>query len=220
MSPAAEAQKSAQDRSGKLGGKDFEETFKPKNAAVRELGDPKAKPKKKKKKGPKAVIILIVILLLLGGSAAALYFSGNLNNALALVGLSKTVQEPSLATQQAALDQRAAELDAKEKELVDLQKKLDAQQAELENTEASPSANPTFESILSGFSEEKLKELKQVGAIYTKMDPAAAAAIMLGIYDSTQIAVIVYHMQPAAAALLLAKLDPSLAGDVTQIMTS
>jgi flagellar motility protein MotE (MotC chaperone) len=218
MSPAAEKQKTAQDRSGKLGGKDFEETFKPKGTTVKELEEPKGK-KKKKKSGPKVLIIIIIIILLLAGSAAALYFSGNLNNVLSMVGLAPSTPSQSIEEQQAALDQKAAELDAKAQELDKLQLKLDAQQAALESASAAPSASPTFEAILSGFSEEKLKELKQVGAIYSKMDPAAAAAIMLGIYDSTQIAVIVYFMQPAASALLLAKLDPSLAGDVTKIMT-
>ena len=218
MSPAAELKRAAPEKPGKLGGKDFADTFKPKGT-VKELVEPKAKKKKKKSKA-KIIIILIVIIVLLGGSAAALYFSGNLNAVLAVVGLAKADQGLSIAEQQAALDQKASDLAAKEQELDEHQKKLESQQAALDSASASPSASPSFETILSGYSEEKLADLKRVGVIYSKMDPAAAAAIMLGIYDSTQIAVIVFHMQPAASALLLAQLDPSLAGDVTMIMTS
>lgn len=218
MSPEAESVKTAPSRSGKLGGKNFEETFKPNKAIARDLEEPKGKKKKKKSKG---LVIFLVIIVLLAGSGAALYFTGFLNDALAMLGLSKPSEGFTISELQAALDEKTTELEAAVKEINALQAELEAQQAQLDSVAAAaPSANPSFETILAGFSEEKLTELKQIGTIYSKMDPAAAAAIMLGIYDSTQIAVIVYYMQPAASALLLEQLDPALAGDVTLIMTS
>ena len=222
MSPAAEDKK-ASGKAAKLGGKEFEETFKPKKgASAKELEDPKSKGKKKKKKGPKPIIFIIVIVVLLGGSFAFLYLSGNLTKALSMVGLGppQPSASVSLEEQQKALDQKAAELKAKEQTLTELQAKLDKQKAAQASAAASPSASPTFETYRAGLSAEKLAELKQVGSIYSKMDAAAAVTIMTKIYDAQQIAVIVYYMNPAAAALVLAKLEPALSASVTKLLTS
>lgn len=227
MSPAAEAAKRTS-KSAKLGGKEFEDTFKPKSrdSTARELEDHKEKEKGKKKKSGlrKIIIILFVLIILVGGAVAALYFSGNLDTAFEAVGLKKPAALITIEELETALGQRETALNEKEKELGALQEKLDAQQKALDDaqsaTSASAAANMTFEEIRSGFSEKKLSELKQVGAIYSKMDAAAAAAIITNIYDDQQIAVIIYHMQPAAAALVLANLDAQLAADVTKILTS
>jgi flagellar motility protein MotE (MotC chaperone) len=158
---------------------------------------------------------------LLAGAVAALYFSGNLNYVMGLVGLSKpaATATTTIEDQQKALEQQAADLAAKEEALSELQKKLDEQQAALD-AQSVPSPSPTFETVLAGLSEEKLSEIKQVGAIYSKMDPAAAAEIISKIYDTQHIAIIIYNMQPAASALVLAKLDPALAADVTTLLAS
>jgi flagellar motility protein MotE (MotC chaperone) len=226
MSPAAEAQRPS--RSAKLGGKEFEETFKPKSreSTAKDLEDKKGKEKPKKKKSGfrKVIFILLALIILMGGAVAALYFSGNLNAVFEAVGLKKSAAVMTLEERQAALDQREATLDEREKELGELQKKLDAQQQAFDDAQgaadASAAADRTFEEIRSGFSEEKLAELKQVGAIYSKMDAAAAASIMTNLYNEQQIAVIIYYMQPAAAALVLANLDAQLAAGVTKILTS
>ena len=219
MSPGAGKQKKAED-------KEFEETFKPKKGNIPEkLEDDKKGKKKKKKPGfIKILIIIGIIIILLGGAVTALYFSGILTPLLDMAGIHlqlPTNPGPSIAEQQAALDQRKTELDAREEELNKLKDKLDAQQTALDAAaEASAAAAATLEGILSGYSEQKLAELKQVGSIYTKMDPAAAATIMTRIYDSKQLAVIIYYMQPAASALVMEKLDPGLAADITSILTS
>ena len=224
MSPAADTQRSASAKSSKLGGKEFEETFKPKSRDG-SAKEPEGKKGKKKKAGfPKLIIIIMIIVVLLGGAGTALYFSGMLNPVLAKAGLIKASPGISLADQQAALDKKAADLVAKESTLNELQKKLDAQQAtaaaSASAAAASPSVSPTFETLLTGLSTEKLTELQQVGSIYSKMDPTAAVAIMTKIYDTKQIAVIIYYMQPAVAALVLAKLDPTLAANVTKLLTN
>lgn len=223
----------AEAKSNKLGGKEFEETFKPKSRdsiADKDIEDTGKKKKnkkkdsgKKKKSGfPKLVLILMIVLVLIGGAGAALYFSGNLTTVFEAVGLTKPPEEVALEDKQAALDQRETALNEREKTLNELQAKLDAQQKALDDAEsaaiASAEANRTFEEIRAGFSDEKLAELKQIGAIYSKMDAVAAAAIMTKIYDDQQIAVIIYYMQPAASALLLSKLDISLAASVTQLL--
>jgi flagellar motility protein MotE (MotC chaperone) len=227
MSPAAETKKPS--KSDKLGGKEFEETFKPKGRdstakQLEEKTDKKNEDKKKKSGFPKIIIFLMIFIVLVAGAGAALYFSGSLSTVFEAVGLKKPTAAVTIEEQQAALEQREAALDEKEQSLDKLQAELDARQQTLEEAESaaavSADANRTFEEIRSGFSEEKLAELKQVGAIYSKMDAAAAAAIIENIYNEQQIAVIVYNMQPAAAALVMAKLDASLAANVTGILTS
>lgn len=87
-------------------------------------------------------------------------------------------------------------------------------------TVESPATDPagTFQEMRAALSEEKLTELKKVGAIYSKMDPTAAADIMVEIYQPMELATIIYYMQPAAAASLLAKMDSAQAARITQIL--
>lgn len=222
MSPAAG--KTAAINTKTMGGKEFEETFRPKggNIVSGKLANEKTVVKKKRKKSVfiKILIILLALIVLLGGSVAALYFSGNLTAVFNLVGL-QLPSGPSIAERQAALDHREAELKAFEQSLNELAEELDARQAALEAAENTPPVTETtFEEIRAAFSDEKLSELQQLGVIYSKMDPAAAAAIMTEIYDADQIAVIVYNMKPAAAALVLEKLAPALAADVTEILAN
>ena len=221
MSPATDKRKSVSDPAEKPEGKADAPGRNVKTAAKK----PEAPKGKKKRKGSKVLIIFLIIFLilivLLGGSGAGLYFTGNLNGILEKTGLVKPSSTgPSIAEQQAAIDKKAAELSDKEQTLSDLQKKLDRQKAALASAEAAASASPTFSKTLAGMSAEKLAELKKVGLMYSSMDAAAAAAIMVKLYDQLQIAVIVYNMQPAASALLLSKLDPELAAGVTKLMTN
>lgn len=221
MSPAAE--KTAVSKQ-KMGGKEFEEAFKPKNSNIvygKLANEKETKKKKKKKTGfGKILIILILIVVLIGGAGAALYFSGNLTAVFDAVGLKLPSKGPSIAEQQAELDRRKAELDTYEQSLNELKAELDDRQAALEEAQMPEVQDTTFEGIRAGFSEEKLTELQQIGTIYSKMDATSAAAIMTQLYDSQQIAVIVFYMQPAASAAVLEKLDPELAADVTRIMAS
>ncbi len=192
MSPAAEARKLP--GTGKLGGKEFEETFKPisRDSTVKALEDKSDKNKGKKKKSGvrKIIIFLMIIIVLIGGAGAALYFSGNLNAVFEAVGLRKPAAAVTIEEQQAALTLREAELNEKEQKLQKQQEELDHRQKALEEAEkaaeASAAASRTFEEIRSDFSEAKLAELKQVGAIYSKMDAAAAAEIMEAIYDENR----------------------------------
>lgn len=207
--------------------KQFAETFKPKKGnpnLEKTLKESTAKKSaKKKKKGfPKIIIILLILVLLIGGAGAALYFSGNLNGVLGMVGITLPAPDTgaTLEEREAALDQREAELDKREKSLDLLESQLNEQQASLSENEDPEDVESTFEELLGGMSEQKLQELKKVGVIYSKMDPASAAAIMTEMYDTQQIAVIIYYMQPAASALALEAMDAEFAAGVTEILMS
>lgn len=226
MSPAKTNEKSASTKAEKLGGKEFEETFKPKkNPTEKDLVDKKDDKKgKKKKSGPRNVIVIfMIIVVLIAGAGAALYFSGNLTTVFALIGLTEEPIGMTLEEQQAALEQKKTELNTKEQALNELQAQLDAQQEALDSAkstaQAEALANRTFEETRLSFSSEKLSELQQIGVIYSKMDPTAAAAIMTELFDTKQIAIIIYYMPPAAAALVMEKMDAGLAAGATEILT-
>lgn len=204
---------------------EFEETFKPKKTAVNFGVSKNEKAKKatsKKANAPrKIIIILLAIILLLGAGGATLYFSGVLPQVLKSVGLSGFVvdAEATFEERQATLDHREAALDAREESLNKRENQLNAQEAKQAATPESESS-PDFEEMLKSLSDEKLTEIKRVGAIYSKMDPAEAATIMGSMYDDMEISSIVYYMQPEASALMLEQMESELAASVTKIMLS
>lgn len=251
MSPAADKQKGTSAKGGKLGGKEFEEAFKPNGKAAAEGAEGGKKGKKGKldkagkKKKPKILVVIIVILVLLvmvGGAGAFLYMSGNLNKlidqGLRAVGLQLISSQTASPSPSASTSPDVAETSPGASPSPQASASISPVQPSASGALTSPGVSPTvspgvsasaspsagttqsFESLRSSFSDEKLTELKQVGTIYSKMDAAAAAAIMTKIYDVKQIAVIVYYMQPAASAQVLAKLDPTVAANVTKLMTS
>lgn len=222
MSEAAVAEKRTAVKKNIGDSKEFAETFKPKKGNPNLEKAMKEVPKKKKRPFLKFIIIFLVFVLLIGGAGAALYFSGNLNNVLGLVGISLPIPQAgaTLEQREAALDKKEAELAAREEALRELETQLNEQEAALNESDEPETQEDTFEDIIAGLSEQKLLELEQVGVIYSKMDPASAAAIMTELYDTRQIAVIVYHMKPAASALALAAMDAELAASVTDILIS
>jgi flagellar motility protein MotE (MotC chaperone) len=222
MSEAAVMEKRSTVKKNVGDSKEFAETFKPKKGDAGLEKAMKEVPKKKKRRFLKIIIILLIFVLLIGGAAAALYFSGNLNSVLNLVGLSLPQANvgASLEQREAALDKREADLTAWEETPGELETRLNEQQAALDEKEAQENEEKTFEEILAGLSEQKLAELEQVGVIYSKMDPAAASAIMTELYNTRQIAVIIYYMKPAASALALEAMDSELAAGVTEILMS
>lgn len=108
------------------------------------------------------------------------------------------------------LDSDKQALAAEWKELEDAHTSLDAR-------EAAVTENETFQMpiYLRGLGDEKVKELKNLGSIYSKMDAETAADIMARLYDVTHIAMIIYHMDTTAAAEVLAALSPDTAAKVT-----
>jgi len=220
-------------------GKKFEETFKPANRPVPQ-DDVEAEKAggKKKGRGRRVLIIILALIVLVAAGAAALVFTGTADVILETFGIPNFLPGAEVRSLQYQLQQRAYELDNREQLLNAREDMLDQREAELlerseqldvrernlrkqqEEWEESVEAakKMTITDILASYSEDKLKSMQQVGAIYSKMEPEAAASIASELYDAQQIAVICYSMQPQAAAKLLENLDPKLAADVTEIL--
>jgi flagellar motility protein MotE (MotC chaperone) len=220
-------------------GKKFEETFKPSNRPVPpDAQEINRNPKKRKGGARRAIIIILVLLLLVAAGAAALVFTGTADVILESFGIPNFLPGAETRSLQYQLEQRAHQLDQREQLLNDREDMLSQRETELmeqsdrldireknlkrqqEEWEAEIEAakEMTIADILATYSDDKLQSMRQVGAIYSKMDAEAAAAIVSELYDAQQIAAICYSMQPQAAALMLEKLEPELAAEVTAIL--
>lgn len=200
---------------------EFENTFRPKQSNINfgALKNEKA-PKKKKKSRRKMRIVLLAVVVLIG-AGAALYFTGFLNPVLKLVGLSDSSDSQlTLEEREAALDLRETALNDREESLSQREEAVAAKEAEQDTQDGSVSTDQTFAEMLGDLSDEELEYFKKVGIIYSKMDPAEAAAIMGSMYDLKQISAIIYYMQPAASALVLEKMEAATAANVTEFLLS
>ena len=198
----------------------FEETFRPKKGIVN-FGKMKHEKAAGKRRGAlrKILIALLTVAVLLGGAFAALHFTGLLTPLLEMAGISVPAEtqltpeerEALLASREATLDKREKDLQAREEKLAAKEAEAAAQSEEAEPVES-------FAEWMEGLSDETLASLKKVGTIYSKMDPAGAAAILGSLGDLREISSILYCMQPAASALVLEQMEEKTAADITAMM--
>jgi flagellar motility protein MotE (MotC chaperone) len=137
-----------------------------------------------------------------------------------------------LVDKQTELDKKQAELDQRETDLNTRETALKEKESALTSTSTTDSTSTSstttsstdiqsstdFESMLKALSDEKLTEIKKLATIYSKMDAAAAATVMEGMYSNDDIALIVYYMTPASAASVLAKMNATLAASITTLV--
>lgn len=205
----------------------FEENFKPKRGVVnfgahKDEGKVK-RPKKRMKLPVRLLLIFLIVAVVLGGVTAGLYFTGMLTPAMELVGLVQPTPEPtaSLEEREALLDIRDQALTDREAALTKREQELSEKETELDRREAVLEATgDSFQLSLQGLDEDKLTEIKRVGSVYSKMEPAEAAAILNDMTDIMEVSLILYHMQPAASALVLAEMDTARAAEITRNLLS
>ncbi len=207
---------------GKTNDETFEKAFKPNKTDVNFGVATNEKVKKKKKSPVKKIIIIAALLLVLGGAGTAAYFFGYLDPVLLKVGIKKSEAVASLEQREANLEKRRRELDEREKSLNMAEDVLGKERKKLESDKAAAAAAvvETFEEIKSNLSEQKLEEIKKVALIYSTMDTSAAATVITKVYNTDDIAAIIFYMKPEAAAQLLAKLDTGLAANITKMLLS
>lgn len=173
------------------------------------------KPKKKKK--GKALRIIIILLLLAAIATIALWYLRIIPDPTGFwARKSLDEYQTQLDQQQTELDQKQAELDQREVDLNARETSISAQESTATGTTSASSDN--FETILGKLSTEKITELQKLASIYTKMDAAAAASIMTGMYSNQDIALIIYYMKADAAALVLANMSTTLAATITAMV--
>lgn len=207
--------------------KEFEENMSPRKDDPIPPVKKKERKELKKHKKSKLLLVLIALLVLAGVSLVAVRF-GVLEKfgipvppALrAVTGMTQTdtAQADTTQTNPGKTSDTQGDMTIPETtvqpEAPTVQNRTNTQTVE------SPATDPagTFQEMRAALSEEKLTELKKIGTIYSKMDPTAAADIMVEIYQPMELATIIYYMQPAAAAALLAKMDSAQAARITQIL--
>ncbi len=205
--------------------KEFEENMSPR----KDDPIPRAKKKKERKKHKKGKLLLILIaLLVLAGAFLVAVRFGVLEKfgipvPPALRAVTGTAQTDTVQTDTAQTDPTQTtdtQGDIAMPETTVQPEAPTVQNGTNTQTVESPATDPagTFQEMRASLSEEKLTELRKVGTIYSKMDPTAAADIMVEIYQPMELATIIYYMQPAAAAALLAKMDSAQAARITQIL--
>jgi flagellar motility protein MotE (MotC chaperone) len=115
------------------------------------------------------------------------------------------------------LNQRETELEereskvAKEKErLAELEKKLDDREKELDRKEWE--SVPIYRRPMT---DEELEDMKSIGEIYARMQPADAAAILASLYSIDDMAAILYYMSEESSSAILAAMDRTVAAEIT-----
>ena len=108
-------------------------------------------------------------------------------------------QEAALVGDNDNLDKRAAALTAREKAF----------------KEQQLNSTPLFRREIS---EEKLTELKNLGKIYSTMEPDAAAQALSLLSGAQEMSEVLFYMDNTAAAALMAALNPEIAAQITREM--
>lgn len=229
MNKAAKAQADTAKGKEEMEAITFRETFKPKVSHVNfgALKNEKREPQKavKRIKVKKRVLAIIIAVVLIVGAGIAAYCTGYLKPSLIRTGLVSGFQgQPDLEIAQ-ALEKQKEELDSREQELNDREKSLDereraleAKQSETGDSETLMLGSQTFRQKMEKLDEDKLSDLKRVSAIYNNMAPKQAAAILISLYDQTELAAIIYYMQPKVSAQVLQQMEPKTAAGITELL--
>ncbi len=191
-------------------------------------------PGKMKKKSGKGLILLIIIVVLIGATAAVLYYTGKLTPILESIGLVGAEAETEalmsaeeLNAWKLKLDLRETEIKEKEEELLIKEQQLADKEKELivkennlkiygQSGQYEEEYTETFQEMLGSLTEEEINYYKRISTVYSKMDPAEAASVIVQLYDIQKTSAIIYYMQPSASALILQQMDEATAADITE----
>ncbi len=208
--------------------KEFEAAFKPSKSRVsfgKAKGEVPPRPKVKGKRAGRTLLVILAVLLLIGGALAALYLSGILTPLLELAGLVPPAVEPglSLEEREALVDIRQRELTAQRESLDRREEELAARIAQWEEIQAAMESGEdarSFQETLGGMPEEKLTDIKRVGAIYAKMNPSEAASVLADMDSMMEVCLIIYHMPSSSSALVMQEMGAKASAEVTRILLS
>ncbi len=180
---------------------------------------------KPKKKSKGIAILLIILFLLLAAAGTVGYFSvannlfggrdyvvAQLNSAL--IALDR--DHKSLAARQTELELRETTVSSKEEELEKKEQKLKDKEATTSVTAGGSLSN--FESLITGLTEERKTQIKQISAIYTGMDAKKAADAVAKLSSLEDMALVVYFMKEKSAAEVMAALTTDTAARITAFM--
>lgn len=180
----------------------------------------------KKKGGKKVVLILILFLMLLaigltfavfrfdlfGIRAGFFEFAHNLDpeyRATAIREAQLDEQQTALDELQATLDERQDSLDTRQQQLDEAEKALKNAQ---ENLKTEQIRTPIYRPPVN---DEDVAYMKNIGSIYSSMDPENAADILARLYTIEDMAAILYYMPQSNAAAIMELMDHDIAAEIT-----
>ena len=203
---------------------------------------PKA-PGEKAGAGGVIIIMILVLLILVGGFGAALYF--NVFDARVIVadvvtepvidvliwldpGYSainqrlrarEETQERRFAERNEELDIREGSIEIQENILNTLEQQLERREIELNRREEQIIAmyERTIPMYRRDMTDQELEDMMSLSRTYTQMSPETAAEILVRLYDSRDVAAILYFMGERNSASILAAMTPEYAAAITEI---
>ncbi len=127
----------------------------------------------------------------------------------------------SLQQQELELEAQKIQLSAREESVRRKEEGLEAKETEIEEKTLALQqeiASSSLELYLESISDERLDQLKQIGKIYSNMDPEKAADALSEIGSVIDMAVVVFYMDPVYSAQVLGYIDAELAAEITESM--
>lgn len=118
-----------------------------------------------------------------------------------------------LAQKETELADRESKVSAEEQRLAELKKKLDERKKELDQRERE--SIPIYRRPMT---EDELGDMKSIGKIYAEMQPEDAAAILISLYSTEDMAAVLYHMSEKSSAAILSAMDTTVAAEITDML--
>ena len=180
----------------------------------------------KKKKGAKIVLILVLLLIIAIGAFVFIEF---IDPSLSLFGArdflveSVTKLDPNYVTYEtrlSELERRSEELDAREALIDTRERQHTRRQSELDDfskelNDKELRITPIYRRIMT---EQELVDMQSLSRTYSLMSPETAAEILSRLYESRDIAAILYYMGERNAAAILAEMETARAAEITMIL--
>jgi len=157
-----------------------------------------------------AVCVLVVTNDLFGGRGAIISFLAGIDPAYS-----------SFQQKELELEAFRIQLSAREESVRKKEESLEKKEAEIEEKTLALQqevVNSSLETYLESLSDERLDQFKQIGKIYSNMDPEKAADALSEIGSFLDMAVVVFYMDPGCSALVLGSMEAELAAKITESM--
>ena len=122
-------------------------------------------------------------------------------------------REVAIAAEETDLAERTRVVQSREDRLVSRAAELDRKEAEIIEREIR--ATPIYRRSMS---EQELADMVSLSRYYTQMAPASAAAILVEMTHSEDVAAILYYMAERNAAAILAVMEPEFAAEITSLL--
>ncbi|MDR2590960.1 MAG: hypothetical protein LBC71_08270 [Oscillospiraceae bacterium] len=122
-------------------------------------------------------------------------------------------READIAEQEIEIEQRESVLSTREQQ--NERRTIELNNREDELTEMYERITPLYR---RDNSQEAIDEMMSISRTFTQMSPEEAAAILIEVYDDTDVAAILFFMAERNRAAILASFEPEYAAHITEIL--